>query len=651
MKLRLYLSTAVMLAAVPAAMAQLPPLPAPLVLPPGLVETLPINHDSSYMAESVRIADCPLATDEPFGTCGNVLFGGFALQASQLSGNVQVQFYAPQEGIAHFEITHPGNLTGDDAPMVAPQLYTFPTQQNYVFDAFQQVSSGDLNLNTGEVTNLILGLNMFNTFYQAFGNVNPRFFLGYFQFPGAYGSAWIQFAQRTDGLLDMTLHATTFLPLGYSIDGAVPRIPMPFCGQDNYCASIQAPGSSFRPSINYTTVPTPASAQVPCAPKCIDVPYNSVQVYTNHTFYTFFHEGFTMDIPEIGGVGIGRTHFDGRTVIQFGQATGDLVPVFFELLTPSGTLGVAPTLANNLDFLDIWTSAGPLPQPAGITVGFIGKDIVLHTPLLTYHPLQMSYSTDPFDGSRGLYNVKTGQFVDQLLFSGYLLHSLLLDVLYINNGRIPETPFLTRGPAYFDLGPNGESMFHLAAAGYRNYTGFFFPAPDLIAADAWVAGQGSRLDPHLNIQAVQTAATDVPGPSLKAGSYNVTTPTGDAVTMSYSVPCNAEATNANGTFTYSNEGQIDPNSGRLLRQGTFTMQNLISVTCTNSAISTAAPGDYDTIAFSGIGIWSNDPQQLDPHVASVTVYPNSPQGPYFSVLIDGGYLSNADLKPPVEPIP
>jgi len=643
MKPRFYLA-ALVFSAIPSAMAQLAPLPAPLRLPPGLVETLPINHDSSYMAESVRIVDCPLPGDNPFGTCGNVLFGGFALQASQLRGNVQIQFYPPHEGVAHFEITHPGNLVGDDAPMVAPQMYSFPTQQNYVFDAFQQVSSGDLDLNTGEVYNLILGLNMFNTFYQAFANANPRFMPGYFQFPGALGSAWIQFSQRPDDLLDMTLHATTYLPLGYDINGEYPRLPMPFCDENNFCATIQAPGSSFRPSINYTTVATPASAQVACDPNCIDVPYNSVQVYTNHTFYTFFHEGFTMNIRQIGGVGIGRTHFDGRTVVQFGQRTGDLVPVFFELLTPSGTLGVPPTLAANKDFLNIWTSAGPLPQPAGITVGFIGKDIVLHTPLLTYYPLQMSYSSDPFDGSRGLYNVKTGQFVDQLLFSGFLLHSLLLDVLYINNGRIPESPFLTRGPAYFNKGPHGESMFHFAGAGYRNYTGFFFPSPSLLAADAWIAGPGSRLDPHLNIQAVQTAAGDVPGPFIKSGSFNVVTVTGDPVTMSYSVPCNAEATGANATFTYNNTGSP-------LRSGSFTMQNLISVTCTNSANSTAGPGDYDTVSFTGIGLWSADPQQLDPHVASVTVYPNSPQGPYFSVLIDGGYLSNADLKPPVEPVP
>ncbi len=639
---RCYLSAlAFALVSAPLALAQLDPLPAPLTLPPGLVEVLPVNHSQSYMADSVRIVDCPLDADNPFGTCGNVLFGGFALFASQLNGNVQIQFFQPSQGIAHFEISHPGDLVGDDVPMVAPQLFSFQTQQNRVFDAFQQVSSGDLNLNTGEVTNLLFAVNMFNTFYQAFGNANPRFKLEYFQFPGAYGSAWAEFTQRSDGLLDFELHATTFLPLGNQQNGAIPRIPMPFCSNINStsvnCASIQAPGTSFRPSINITTAsslpdPLPGLPEfAPCSgDSCLNIPDNTVQQYENDTFYTFFHEGFTMNIPELGGVAMGRTHWDGHTVVQFGQRTGDYVPVFFELLTPTGTIGVPPPVKTTL------------PLPAGLTVGFIGKDIVLHFPLLTYYPVQMSYSTDPFDGSRGLLNVRTGKFADRLLFSGFLVHNVLLRVLEQNDGRIPLSPFLTRGSGSFVAGPRGEAIFRFAGLGYRDYTGFLFPAPDLLPAHAWLAGPGSRLDPHLYIQAVQPTASDTPGPVVKSGSYNVVTPTGDPVTMSYSVPCNAIG--QNGSFDYANTGSP-------LRSGTFHMQNLISVTCSNSPASTAGPGDFDIITFAGIGLWSADPQQLDPHVASVHVYPNSPQGPYFSVLIDGGFLSNADLKPPIEPVP
>lgn len=623
--------------AAPALRAQLPPLAAPLTLPPAMVEILPINPDSAYMADSIRIVDCPLPGDNPFGTCGNVLFGGFALYASQLKGNVQVQFYPPTQGIAHFEITTPGNLNGNDAPMVAPQLYSFPVQQNTVFDAFQQVSNGDLNLNTGEVTNFVYAVNMFNTFYQALGSVNPRLQLEYFQFPGAYGSAWIQFAQRSDGQLDFTLHATTFLPLGNSISGTgdIPQIPLPFCGTNNTtlsCTSISAPGSSLRPSINFTSIPTDPTTNVPCGGTCAVIPYNSVQEYTNNTYYTHFHEEFTMNIPELGGIGNGRTHFDGRISVQFGQLTGDVVPVFFEFLTPSGTIGVPPPIKTTL------------PIPAGGTAGFIGKDIILQFPYLTYHPLQMSYSSDPFDGTRGLLNVKTGNFVDQLLNSGFLVQVILLRVLEENDGRIPFIPFLTRGTASFQQGPRGETIFRTVGAGYRNYTSYYFPSPDLVAAEAFIAGPGSRLDPNLLIQAEQPAANDLPGSVVKTGSFNVVTPTGDPVTMSYSVPCNAVGKAGTASFSYTNNGSP-------LRSGSFQMQNLISVNCTNSPTSTAGPGDFDTISFAGTGLWSNDPQRLDPHVATVQVYPNAPQGPYFSVLIDGGYLSNADLKPPIEPFP
>ncbi len=627
--MRLYYTATAILLTAASAFGQLAPLARPLTLPPGLDEVLNINPDSSYMADAVRIVDCPLDKDNPFGSCGNVLFGGMALYASSLSGSVEVRFFPPRQGIAHFELYHPGNLTGTDTIMAAPEGYTFPVRQNNVFDAFQYVTQGDLNLSNGEVTNFVLGLNMFNTFYQAFGNSNPRAKLEYFQFPGPYGSAWVSFSQRADGLLDLTLHATTFLPLGNTIDGDLPRIPMPFCGQGKFCASIQAPGSSFRPSINYTTVPTPAAAKVTCGDSCADIPANTVQQYFNSTYGTYFREGFTMNIPQLGGSATGRTHFDGRTIVQFGPRTGDLVPVWFELLTPAGSVGKPPKIDTTLPLID------------GITPGFIGKDIALRFPTLTYFPLQMSYSSDPFDGTRGLLNVKTGRFVDDLLFSGYLIHNVLLRVIEQNLGRIPLSPFLTRGPATFTKGPRGETVFRLFADGYRNYTGFLFPAQDLISAHGWFAGPGSRLDPHISIEAVQPAPGDDPASTLvKTGNYSVTTPTGDPVTLSYLVSCSGQGPSS---LTYTNKGPA-------VRAGSFTMESLLFVKCTNSPNSKAAPGDFDQITFSGTGLWSADPDKLDPHLVSVHVFPNAPQGLYFSVLIDGGDISNADLKPPTEPV-
>src|SRR5436853_5637841 len=86
------------------ALADLPgyifdPLPTPLKLPPGNIQTLPLNHDGSYFGDQLRAVDCaptgPIAfpsqtqADEVrFGTCGNQLFGGMVMTDSHLTGNL-----------------------------------------------------------------------------------------------------------------------------------------------------------------------------------------------------------------------------------------------------------------------------------------------------------------------------------------------------------------------------------------------------------------------------------------------------------------------------------------------------------------------------------------------------------------------------------
>ena len=60
-------------------LAEAPALPKPIVLPPGLHETLAINPAVSYVGDAVRIVDCPKDDDLPFGLCSNELFGGMAM--------------------------------------------------------------------------------------------------------------------------------------------------------------------------------------------------------------------------------------------------------------------------------------------------------------------------------------------------------------------------------------------------------------------------------------------------------------------------------------------------------------------------------------------------------------------------------------------
>src|SRR5579862_7288973 len=188
-------------------------LPTPLVLPPGNIEVLQIDSDGSYMGDAPRIVDCPSNADNPFGACGNVLFGGVGLWNSHLSGSIQVRFFPPVNQIAHFEISHPFDLTGTDSVLSTPQLYQYPVTGNVILDTFNGYSSGDLNLITGQVTNLNYQVIFSNAWYVAFAKVNPALFPPAFGFPGVYGSANLVFTQRADGNLDLTFYGSTFLPL------------------------------------------------------------------------------------------------------------------------------------------------------------------------------------------------------------------------------------------------------------------------------------------------------------------------------------------------------------------------------------------------------------------------------------------------------
>ncbi|MEO7649711.1 MAG: hypothetical protein ABIZ80_04535, partial [Bryobacteraceae bacterium] len=83
---RQFFSTiSVLLAVASAVLAERAPLPVPLKLPPGLTQVLPVDKDGSYMGDAIRIVDCPKNEDNPFGVCGNTLFGGHALYNTHLS--------------------------------------------------------------------------------------------------------------------------------------------------------------------------------------------------------------------------------------------------------------------------------------------------------------------------------------------------------------------------------------------------------------------------------------------------------------------------------------------------------------------------------------------------------------------------------------
>ena len=129
-----------------------PPLATPLKLPPGLVQTLPVNHKSSFFGDALRAVDCTNDADLPYGICGNQLFGGLVITDSHLTGNITIQFYPPLNNISHF-VVQMHLLNGDDGVLSAPLGYSMPMYLHTVSDSIR-LSQGDLDLTTGGVTNL-----------------------------------------------------------------------------------------------------------------------------------------------------------------------------------------------------------------------------------------------------------------------------------------------------------------------------------------------------------------------------------------------------------------------------------------------------------------------------------------------------------------
>lgn len=598
--------------------AELPPLPTPLRLPPGLIQTLPVSSAGSYIADAVRIQDCPDDKDNPFGTCTTPLFGGFGMWSTHVSGFVEIRFYPPRNGIAHFEITHPGNLVGDDTKMKAPQFYEMPVKENRVLDAFEAISSGDLNLATGEVTRLEYVIFVSNSWYVSLGQVNPSLKPPAFRFPGIYGTAIASFEQRPDGLLDFTFFGSSFLPLGNNVRGDPVRVPMPLCGPLLNCAGIEAPGTSLHPQIRVTTK---APAAAPCGANCFVPEPNSVHEFTANSFYSSFGDVFTVNIPQLGGPAEGRTHLQGRLQIQFGAPNpSGTIPFAISTLPPGGLLAPIPDA----------------PAPLSVfKITMIGHDERLFFPNFTYVTADPVLLEDGFDPSIGVLDPKTGAVIGDLLYRGVPAQSLFSTIINLNITRIPLDTFRHRGPARFDRGPNGEAIFRYDGKLPLTYDTFLFPSPDYDNPNAaFTSGPGSLLNPFMRFQAIKIA--DTPRNVRTGSAQNVLSSFNERFSYNYSVSCDP-AGGGSPTFEYTNQA----------KNATFRMDALSHVSCFHSPRSTRGPGDYDVISFTGYGTWSADDE---PHTANVQVS-IAPGEEYVSIQIDGGLISKVHTKPRVAPIP
>jgi hypothetical protein len=590
-----------------------------LTLPPGLEQVLPLDNRASFFGDAIRAAHTRDERDITYGSTPNQLFGGLCLVESHLQGSIRITFTPPDGDVTRFEVSHEG-LTGSDAILAAPQFFKLPSVMSQITDMPGAVSSGDLNLATGEVSNLSYNVGFMNSALFALVSVNPNLPRAPIAFPGQYGSAWARFEQRDDGLLDFSFRGVTFLPFGPGFGGQPTRFPLPFAGPQMQFASIPAVGTALHPHLSLSTR---APDDTPCGANCPDIPTNTVREYTAFTHNTAFGDKFSLNIPELGGSGIGRSHLLGRVLIQFGEARNNTVPVAVSTLVPGGMFARPPD--------------SPLAAmfPGRLSIGLLGHDETLHFPQQAYPINRMCFVDDPFEFSIGSIDLTTGRLLGPLLYRGFIVQDMIMALMQIEP-RTPKSTFFFRGPARFERDASGQTIFNFNGGVRIPYPeGFGFPQPDLTSK--YIVGPGSNLDPFVYIQAMDGQAPPRAGKS--GAAQQVIASNGQRFSYNYSIP-GVPAGRAS-TFDYINE----------TTGGAFSMTSLVWVSFQNAPRATAGSAEIDAVSFTGIGLWNQDGQPR-PHMATVQIS-TAPGMPYVSILIDGGMLSNVNTKPatPVLPIP
>lgn len=592
----------------------------PLKLPPGLEQVLPLNKEASYYGDALRPVHTADPAEIPYGLSGNLLFGGLALLDSHLSGQIRIKFTPPVNDVTHFEVTHGEGLVGDDGRLSAPQFFKLPGLMHKLLDPPDVVSSGDLNLATGDVTNLKYRLFFMNSAIFALAQVNPTLPKVPMEFPGQYGSTWGRFEQRADGLLDFQMYATTFIPM--SVFGAPARFPLPFVSPTMDFASIPCDGTALHPHIRLSTKPLEGpdpGVEVP------DFPVNTIQAFTCSSHNNYFGDDFSLNAPQLGSPGAGRSHLVGRYQIQFGERFGDSLQFSIQSLQPGGLLATLPQ--------------SPVAQAFGkrIPDSLLGHDEYLRFREQTYNNNIISWLDDPLDIAVGAIDLKTGKVIGHLLRRGMITTSWIMAMIFVEP-RTPRSTFTFRGPAAFQKGVNGETVFRYYGDLHIPFPeGFNFPTAAFTAAlvsgqpgdgeKSFPIGPESALDPYLRFQAMHAPRT--PLLPRHGGSRQTTATNGIDFSYKYDIVPDGQS-----SFEFRN----------ITNGGTFRMTRLTWLDFLNSRTSAAPAGDYDTLTFTGLGTWSEDPAG-GIHVATVHIS-TSPSHPFVSVLVDGGVTTNVETRPP-----
>jgi hypothetical protein len=583
---------------------------ARLTLPPGLEQTLPVSRAASYFGDAIRAANCRDENERMFGSGRELLFGGLCMVDSHLSGEIRIKFREPAGDVSHFEVFH-GRLEGENGTLAAPQFFKLPALRSEVRDDDTLVSSGDLDLATGEVSNLKYAVRFGNTALMALVRVNPKLPNVPIEFPGLYGSAWARFEQREDGLLDYSFYGTTFIPLGGAMEGDPIRFPLPFCSPTLEFASIPAPGTSLHPHLNLSTK-EPEETDPALVP---EIPTNTVREYTLYTRNTSFGDKFTLHSPELLGDPTGRSHLLGRVQVQFGHPSGDSVPIAVSFLNPGGMLGEA--------------APSPLADefPGRLPPSPIGHNEFLRFATRSYFLDALTCIDDPFDLSVGNVSRTSGRLLAELLHRALIGQNLFYALLRVEP-RTPKSSFFFRGPAHFEKGKDGRSVFRFAGQVNVPYPeGFLFPSPDM--ATGVPVGPHSELDPFYWAQAMEhERSTD----AVASGeASNLLSSASEQFSYKYEI-C-GDPGRKRASFEYTNH----------TLNGVFKLKSLTWVSFVNSRGGRGPADGYDTVSFAGFGTWSRD-GEATLHVVCVQISEAKPL-PYVSIQIGGGRVSNVNTKP------
>ncbi len=436
------------------------------------------------------------------------------------------------------------------------------------------------------------------------------------------------------------------------------RFPVPLCDPTLHCLSVLARGTSLHPHLQLDT--RNSLGYTPCAPNCPDIPINKTQIFTVNARYTAFGDDFDLRIPQQGGPGPGRSELQGRFQIQFGPQAGNGVPFLISALPPEGLFADPP---NN-----------PLTG-AGFRGFLFGTNQQLHFPLQTYNQHKLYFVDEPYNRATGMIDLASGKIVGEFLYPMYIDQSIIEALIPDNNGRVSADPFLVvgmRAPqdptdpnyAFFEKGLNGQTTLRMNLFHQRSFATYCFPMPSLLPNQCWVAPDGANLNIFVKLQAAHLSDPANPGNAVLSDNQTFTSSVGDTFSYKFSAPCDATAKTVSFTYTNNNSGP----SG-----GTFTMTHPVSVSCTNSAVSTAGQGNYDQISITGFGTWSKDPvtSPVVPRFASASISVD-PANPFAAILVYARFpgepqtlpgalvlpgddidvnLSTAENKPPEKPIP